>query len=84
VECVTGGYQPLPVDGQEQPVQRQSLTCTQMNGNTPTTANTTTTTNNNNKKIIIIIIIIINRFVYRHKVVTSEALTNSLATSCAV
>ena len=55
-----------------------------MNGNTPTTANTTTTTNNNNKKIIIIIIIIINRFVYRHKVVTSEALTNSLATSCAV
>lgn len=31
VECVAGGYQPLPVDGQQQPVQRRSLTCTQMN-----------------------------------------------------
>lgn len=31
VECVAGGYQPLPVNGQKQPVQRNSLSCTQMN-----------------------------------------------------
>ena len=29
---MAGGYQPLPVDGQQQPVQRQSLTCTQIDG----------------------------------------------------